>query len=100
MDREEIERRIEEAQWRATTYLAPHQYVLSRDYPELHAALKAYLLDHGYTGQFLGQEYTYTNIEAYRYWVVGTVLNRARLDTPGVMEIGDDRLKHDKIHRL
>ena len=93
MEREELERWIDEAQWRATTYLAPHQYVLSQDYPELHEALKAYLLSHGYRGEFLDQEYTYINIGAYRYWIVGSVLNRARLDTPGVMELGDDALE-------
>ncbi len=89
MEREEIERAIDEAQWRATTYLAPHEYVLSRDYPELHETLKAYLLDHGYRGRFLDREYTYSNIGAYRYWVVGGVLNRARLDKSGVREVND-----------
>ncbi len=82
MEPEELEQMIDEAQWRATTYLAPHEYVLSRDYPELHAAVKEHLLHHGYTGRFLDREYAYTNIGAYRYWVVGGVLNRARLDTP------------------
>ena len=89
MELEDIKRAIDEAQWRATDYLSPHEYVLSREYPELHGALKAYLLDHGYTGLFLDWEYVYTNIGAYRYWVVGDVLNRARLDTPGVREIDD-----------
>lgn len=82
MERKELERAIEKAQWRATNYLAPHEYVLSRDYPELYAALEEHLLHHGYAERVLDREYTYTNIGAYRYWVVGGVLNRARLDTP------------------
>ncbi len=89
MERAELERWIDEAQWRATTYLAPHQYVLSQDYPELHEAMKAHILNHGYAGRFLDRDYTYTNIGAYRYWIVGSVLNRARLDTSGVREIRD-----------
>lgn len=87
MERKELERLISDAQWRATNYLAPHEYVLSWDYPELYAALKAHLLDHGYRGLFLNQEYTYSNIGPHRYWIVEDVLNRARLDTPGVGEI-------------
>ncbi len=90
MEKEKIRRWIEEAHWRATEYLSPHEYVLSQDYPELHETLKARILDHGYPGRFLDREYNYTNIGAYRYWVVGGVLNRARLDTPGVKELGDD----------
>ena len=89
MEREEIERSIAEAQWRPTTYLAPHEYVLSRDYPELHAAMKGYLLDHGCAGRFLDREYTYSNIGAYFYWVVGGVLNRARLDRSGARGVED-----------
>ncbi len=87
MELEEIKRAIDEAHWQATDYLSPHEYVLSRDYPEMHEALKTYLLDHGYTGRFLDREYTYTNIGPYRYWIVDGVLNRARLDTPGVTEL-------------
>ncbi len=89
MEREQLKRGIDEAQWRATTYLAPHEYVLSRDYPMLYAALEADFLDHGYTRRFLNREYTYTNIGAYRYWIVGSVLNRARLDTSGVNGVED-----------
>ena len=89
MGREKLERLIDNADWRATSYLAPHEYVLSREYPELQAALEAYLIGHGYRGSFLNQEYTYANIGAYRYWIVEDVLNRARLDAPGVGEVED-----------
>ncbi len=87
MKREELERMILDAKWRGTSYVSPHEYVLSRDYPELYMALERYLLAHGYTGLFLDQEYTYANIGAYRYWILEGVLNRARLDTPGVEEV-------------
>ncbi len=53
--------------------------------------MKACLLDHGYSGRFLDRDYTYTNIGPYRYWVVGGVLNRARLDTGGVDEVEDGK---------
>ena len=89
MDRHELERLINEGQWRSTNYLSPHEYVLSRDYPELYSALKAYLLDHGYAGLFLDQEYTYVNLGAYRYWIVESVVNRASLETSGVEEVKD-----------
>ncbi len=87
MKQNELERIIADAKWRATRYLSPHEYILSRDYPELYTALERYLLDHGYGGLFLNQEYTYANMGEYRYWIVEGVLNRARLDTPGVEEI-------------
>ncbi len=89
MDRQELERLIDDAQWQATNYLSPHEYVLSRDYPGLYRALKAYLIDQGYAGLFLNWEYTYVNIGAYRYWIVEAVVNRARLETPGVREVKD-----------
>ncbi len=89
MEIQELERLIDGAQWRATNYLSPHEYVLSRDYPELYAALRAYLLDQGYVGLFLNREYTYGNIGVYRYWIIEDVVNRARLETPGVEEVED-----------
>ncbi len=87
MEQDELDGLINDVQWRATSYLSPHEYVLSGDYPKLHAALKAHRLDRGYVGQFLNREYVYVNIGAYRYWIVEGVLNRARLDTPGVEEV-------------
>ena len=84
MNREELESMIVDAEWRVTSYLSPHEYVLSRDYPQLYTTLEGHLLDHGYKGLFLNEEYTYANIGAYRYWIADGVLNRARLDTPGV----------------
>ena len=84
---EDIKREIDDANWRATEYLSPHEYVVSQEYPEVYAAMKEYLLHHGYTGRFLGVEYVYANIRDYRYWVVANILNRARIDTPGVTEI-------------
>lgn len=89
MDLAELERLIDLARWRATDYLAPHEYVLSCDYPELHAALKAYLIEHGYVGLFLDREYVYVNVGAYRYWIIEDVLNRARLNASGVDEVED-----------
>ncbi len=89
MEREELERLIDDADWRATSYLSPHEYVLSLDCPELYTTLEGHLLDRGYKGLFLNREYTYANIGAYRYWIVEDVLNRARLDTPGVEEVED-----------
>ncbi len=99
MEREKLGMLINNADWRGTSYLAPHEYVLSRDYPELQEALETYLIDHGYRGSFLNQEYTYVNIGAYRYWIVEGVLNRARLDTPGVREVkdGSARRKRERI---
>ncbi len=87
MARHELERFIDEGQRRSMNYLSPHESVLSRDYPELYSALKAYLLDHGYAGLSLNQEYTYVNIGAYRYWIVESVVNRAKLETPDVKEV-------------
>ncbi len=89
MGRHEPESLIDDAQWRATNYLSPHEYVLSRDCPELYSALRAYLFDHGYEGLFFNREYTYVNIGAYRYWIVEGVVNRASLETPGVEEVKD-----------
>lgn len=89
MNSEAIEREVHEAKWRATEYLSPHEYVLSEEYPELYSAVKRCLLDTGYKGRFLDQEYVYANIGAYRYWIVDNVLNRARLDLPGVTETNE-----------
>ncbi|MEE9237427.1 MAG: hypothetical protein V3U52_06530 [Thermoplasmata archaeon] len=86
MDRKALERAIDEVEWRATTYLSPHEYVVERDHQELFRAIRERLgdVETSYKALFLSQVYTYTNVGPYRYWTVGIILNRARLDAADV----------------
>ncbi len=78
----ELERRINSVKWRdSTTYPAhmQHAYILSKDVPEVFAALKHAINLYGYEDQFAGQVHTYLVIGQYKYWAYDTVLNREHI---------------------
>ena len=73
-----INKLIENASWRKTDYIAPHEYVLVHDEPILALQIKLRIKNEGYTKEFKGRKYRYVDIDEYRYWSMGVVLNRAR----------------------
>ena len=78
---------VEMVEWRATNYIAPHEYVLEHQERELFARMKTKIAREGYDGPFLRKTYRYVNIGSFRYWIVGNVLNRAKLETAGVRRV-------------
>jgi len=80
---------INAAKWKKTDYISPHEYILEKNEPELHAALSELIDNYGYPRMFQGKEYTCYNILEYRYWHMEEVINRAinakekRKNSPG-----------------
>tara|TARA_B100000809_G_C14802105_1_gene410649 strand:- start:348 stop:635 length:288 start_codon:yes stop_codon:yes gene_type:complete len=63
---------ISNASWRATTYIADHEYVMQEKMPDLYDVLEPVIRKYGYDAKFKGFTYRYWNHEGYRYWIVDT----------------------------
>ena len=64
---------ISRASWRATDYIADHEYVMQEKMPDLYAALEPVIRKQGYDAKFKGWTYRYWNHGGYRYWLVDTI---------------------------
>lgn len=61
---------------------APHEYILPAKCPKaavVAEAMRERLRWCSYPGKFNGWPYDYTNVNGFKYWFCGTVLNRERL---------------------
>jgi hypothetical protein len=45
----------------------------------MHDAFAAHVSEHGYQAMFYGWPYVYFELEGFKYWVVGDVINRERI---------------------
>ncbi len=70
---------LSDAIWTATTYIKPHEYIVEKDHGELFALMEARLKGEGYEAPFQGRTYRYVDVGEHRYWLMGVVLNRARV---------------------
>ncbi len=70
---------LDDAIWTATTYIKPHQYIVRKDHGELFALMEARLKEEGYDAPFQARTYRYVDVGEHRYWLMGVVLNRARV---------------------
>ena len=87
MNKEKWSKWINKHEW-TTAKSSPHQYIvkskLSESDQDKFEELTQLIREEGYTDTWAGKEYTYLNIEEYRYWTMGnpiqetTVLNRAK----------------------
>lgn len=57
----------------------PHEYFMVKDNVGLSYSIKGKMEMYGYTKPFYNVLYNYVNINGYKYWVVGDVLNREPL---------------------
>ena len=61
----------------------PHEYVvrdrLSAEDKKVFDAFDDHVESAGYTAVFYEREYTYLDVSGYKYWVMGNILNRAKL---------------------
>ncbi|OYT62418.1 hypothetical protein B6U67_04490 [Methanosarcinales archaeon ex4484_138] len=82
-----LEKQISEQRWQnAKTYekIAPHEYFIDKWNPELFAALKDAIHQYGVKEKFQLTKtsrvytYKYLYLGGYRYWNIGSVLNRAK----------------------
>lgn len=69
---------IDAVEWRKTTYIEPHEYILVMDHPELVEEITKCVKEEGIIKEFRGAKYRYFYFDGYRYWRMGVVLNRCR----------------------
>ncbi|HLK55514.1 MAG TPA: hypothetical protein VKU00_03065 [Chthonomonadaceae bacterium] len=82
MEADALQSLIAKVEFRKTTYIEPHEYIVrgwSDDCAAVHDALAEKIKTEGYTRRFYGRSYRYVNIAGFRYWLMGPVLNRAVL---------------------
>ena len=69
----ELKTAIARAPWKASTYVAPHEYVMehwSRDCLELIAAVRRLINEHGYYREFRGTRFPSVHLEYHYYWLM------------------------------
>jgi hypothetical protein len=74
-------------QFAATMPEIPHEYTvrgkrtagIEPPSVEMHDAFAAHIREHGYQGMFYGRMYVYLELDGFKYWVVGDVINRERI---------------------
>ena len=82
---EELESFIKNSKWifAKTMPEIPHYYIvrdsLSDDDKKLFDEFDKYIEINGYSKKFYSKEYTYLDIDEYKYWVIDNILNRARI---------------------
>ena len=77
-----LDARLATAPWRATTYIAPHEYVMEHRSPEvaeLVAGVRGRIRGEGYWRLFRGRKYPTVHIGSYYYWTM-------QLDYPDVVD--------------
>lgn len=87
-ERVELDRAIAAVPWRATVYIAPHEYVMAKWGPEcgyVVGLIRGYIRTHGEDRLFQGKKgWRYFDYAGYSYWMMprpvwgkaGFVLNR------------------------
>ena len=82
---EELKSFIKNSKWifAKTMPEIPHYYIvrdsLSDDDKKLFDEFDKYIEINGYSKKFYSKEYTYLDIDEYKYWVIDNILNRARI---------------------
>lgn len=76
---------IDELPWTFAKTMSeiPHYYVvrdnLSNDGQKTFDAFNKYIESNGYSALFDSKSYTYLNLGEYKYWIIGKILNRAKI---------------------
>ena len=68
---------IESADWRKTTYIKPHQYVMRATDTALFDELGVRIREQAVRAVFLNRVYRYYNYKGWRYWTYKILCNRA-----------------------
>jgi hypothetical protein len=74
LTREELERWLRQAiatrAWRATIYIAPHEYVMEPPDSPLLRLMFEYRNRYGYKTRFGRRTYHYVDLDGFRYWMM------------------------------
>lgn len=73
----DVDEAIEQAKWRESNYISPHQYFVFEQNMEAFRVLREAIKERGVTGEFLGRRYKYLLHEGWKYWTIFPVINRA-----------------------
>jgi len=76
----DVDEAIEQAKWRTSNYISPHQYFVYEQNQEAFRVIREAIKKDGVTGEFLGRRYKYLLHEGWKYWVMFPVINRARIE--------------------
>ncbi len=79
----DLQQRIDQQFWKyAKTYsqTAPHEYILKDWNTGLFEEICHLIDTEGYEELFYDKPFTYYNIGKYKYWHIGTVLNRCDIE--------------------
>ncbi|MEK9155950.1 MAG: hypothetical protein AAB360_01445 [Patescibacteria group bacterium] len=81
--RSEARQFIDSVKWTFTKTMPeiPHEYIVTDRYPKKTEEVKAFIAEiekNGYTKSFYSKEYKYLEIDGYKYWVIGNIINRAK----------------------
>lgn len=58
----------------------PHEYTLQEREPEVFELMQIWINEQGYDKFFYGKLYRYLELDGYKYWIIGNVLNREPLE--------------------
>lgn len=61
----------------------PHEYIVADHYPSETEQIKKLIEEiqrNGYTKLFYGKKYKYLEIDGNRYWVIGNIINREKIN--------------------
>jgi len=78
IDDEQLQEMIDAQSWRKTNYIAPHEYFIRTQNPELFAEIARRVKEKPTKREFFGKSYRYYIFTGWRYWHYQIVLNRAK----------------------
>lgn len=61
----------------------PHEYIVIENYPEKSNQIEEFIAEiekNGYEKSFYSKTYKYLEIDGYKYWVIGNIINRAKIE--------------------
>lgn len=71
---------LSEVSWHKSNYQGPHEYILVHENPTVFEDIFQLIKCHGEQGRFKGKRFRYYYHDGYRYWRIGIVLNRAKIN--------------------
>jgi len=72
---------IEAVEWIATDYIKPHEYIVFHQNDEAFMVIAEAIRKGAVAGEFLGHKYRYWFHGNFKYWHMGVIINRTRIDT-------------------
>lgn len=75
----DVDEAIEKCRWTLTDYVQQHEYIRHDDNPKAFQIIREAIKKDAVVGEFLGRRYRYWLHGDYKYWMMGVIINRARV---------------------